>query len=301
MRSVRYRKRMKTFILLSCLFILSLGGNLFAQQRPQVITIGVLPGGKPEAIKKQSILLGQYLQKSLNVPVKIYLSKDYKGLVEALKSEKVDYAFLSALTYIESEKSVLLKVLLKKTWSEPYYYSALVTLKSAKTKNLADFKNKKIAFVDEGSTSGFLYPYVRLNQNGLVPKTIPASDITGSHAESIKWLETGKSDLVAVFADDSKGKTGAWTRFGQKKSNEYQVVWVSEAIPNDPLVVRTSFYNQYPDFNHEFMSALIDIQEEHKEKHDISEVLGFGSLVPATAKQYDTVRETYKSYLSINK
>ena len=289
MRSVRYRKRMKFFILLSSILFAS---SLWSQQRPQSITIGALPGGQPEAIKKQSVLLGELLQKSLNTPIKIFIPKDYKGLVDALKTEKVDYAFLSSLTYIQSEQQIGLKVLLKKTWSEPYYHSALVVLKNSKKQTLADFKNLKIAYVDEGSTSGYLYPVAHFGKN-----YFKESVVTGSHAESIKALDAGKVQIVAVFADDAKGKVGAWTRFGQKKPEEYKVLWLSDAIPNDPLVVRTQFYNQYPDFNHEFMATLIDLQDEHKKNNDISEVLGFGSLVPATSKQYDSVRNTYKKLL----
>lgn len=290
---------MRTFIFV--LFLVSLSAfaesnsSLFDDVIPKSITIGLIPGGNPDAIRAQSVILADKIQKSLNIPVSIFISKNYTGLVEAVKNKKVDYAFLSALTYVQAEHDVALKVLLKKTWSGPYYYSALVTLKKGKIKKIADFKNKKIAFVDTGSTSGYLYPQVYLQKNKITDQFFKEIVISGSHAASVQMLENNEVDLIAVFADDEKGLKGAWNRFSQNKKSEFRILWVSEPIPNDPIVVRTDFYNQFPKLTHELMSQLIDIQNEESAKKTISEIMGQGSLMPATARQYDPVREMNKT------
>ncbi len=262
---------------------------------PKSITIGLIPGGNPEAIRLQSVAFAKNIQNVLNVPVHIYISKNYQGLVEAVKSKKVDFAFLSALTYVQAEKEVPLKVLLKKTWSGPYYYSSLITLKNSPIKGIKDFKNKKIAFVDTGSTSGYLYPQVYLQKNKINDQTFSQVIITGSHAASIEKLEKNEVDLVAVFADDEKGTKGAWNRFATNKKNEFKTLWVSDPIPNDPIVVRLEFYNEYPKFTHQLMSDLIDLQSDDIRMKKFSEVMGQGELMPATSRQYDPVREMNKS------
>ena len=262
---------------------------------PKSITIGLIPGGNPEAIRVQSVILAKNIQNVLNVPVHIYISKNYQGLVEAVKSKKVDFAFLSALTYVQAEQDVPLKVLLKKTWSGPYYYSSLITLKNSSIKGIKDFKNKKIAFVDKGSTSGYLYPQVYLQKNKMTEQAFSQVVITGSHAASIEKLEKNEVDLVAVFADDDKGAKGAWNRFTTNKKYEFKTLWVSEPIPNDPIVVRLEFYNEYPKFTHQLMSDLIDIQSEDISVKKFSEIMGQGELMPATSRQYDPVRVMNKS------
>jgi phosphonate transport system substrate-binding protein len=291
---------MKIFFLV--LFLLSSFGfsETSDEPIPKSITIGLIPGGNPEAIKKQSVALGEKIQKALNIPVQIFISKNYNGLVDAVKNKKVDYAFLSALTYVQAENDVSLKVLLKKTWSGPYYYSAIVALKKSSIRNISDFKNKKIAFVDTGSTSGYLYPQVYLQKNKINDQTFKQVVISGSHASSVEKLQSGEVDLIAVFADDDKGLHGAWNRFSknklpQNKKSEFQVLWVSDPIPNDPIVVRTEFYNQYPKLTHELMSSLIDIQSDDINIKSISEIMGQGALMPATARQYDPVREMNKT------
>ena len=265
---------MKIFFL-SLILICSFGfAQITDEPTPKSITIGLIPGGNPDAVKKQSVALGEKIQKALNIPVQIFISKNYSGLVEAVKNKKVDYAFLSALTYVQAENDVQLKVLLKKTWSGPYYYSAIVALKKSSIRKISDFKNKKIAFVDTGSTSGYLYPQVYLQKNKMNDQTFKKAVISGSHAASVEKLESGEVDLIPVFADDEKGLHGAWNRFSKNKKSEFKVLWISEPIPNDPIVVRTEFYNQYPKLTHELMSNLIDIQSDDITVNSISEIMG---------------------------
>lgn len=259
------------------------------------VTIGLLPGGNPQAIEKESYILAEKLQTRLARPVQIYISKNYAGMIEALKAKKVDFAILSALTYVAAEKEVDVKVLLKKTWNKgPFYYSALVVRADSKLKKFKDLKNKKIAFVDEKSTSGYLYPKVQLQKQSLGDKQFAQVSFSGNHAASVEMLEGNKVDVIGVFADDDKAKEGAWTRFAKTKDFKARVLWVSQAIPNDPVVVRQDFYDQNPKLTHEIMYNLIEMQSEYGDK--LSEVLGTSDLMPATSRQYDSVRDMVKTF-----
>ena len=71
---------------------------------------------------------------------------------------------------------------------------------------------------------------------------------------------------------------------------------MSEPIPNDPIVVRQDFYDQYPKLTHELMYELIEMQSDAGTKKLISEIMGKGDLMPATSKQYDPVREVNKVF-----
>ncbi len=258
------------------------------------ITLGLLPGANPVATESQAFSLAEKIQTKLKQPVQIFISKDYAGLIEALKTKKVDFALLSSLTYVIAEKQIPLKVLLKKTWEGPYYYSALVVRQNSKIKSIKDFKNIKIVFVDQNSTSGYLYPQVYLQKNKMSDKNFKSIKFSGNHAASIEALEKGRADVAAVFADDENGKVGAWTRFSKKPARAFRVIWTSQPIPNDPLVVRKDFYDQNTQFVHDVMYGLIEV---HNETHQsFFEILGKGSLTPATAQQYEPVREMYSLF-----
>jgi phosphonate transport system substrate-binding protein len=76
-----------------------------ASDNPEEITIGVIPGGNPTQIKKQGVALAQELQEIIKIKTNIYISKDYNTLIEAMKEKKVDFAFLTALTFVYAEKN----------------------------------------------------------------------------------------------------------------------------------------------------------------------------------------------------
>ncbi len=262
---------------------------------PSMITIGVIPGGNPENLREQGLALAKELQGKLNIPVNIYVSKNYAGLVEAMKTKKVDFAFFSSLTYVFAEQQAQAKVLLKKVWQEPFYYSAIITPKNSGIKKLKDLKGRRIAFVDDKSSSGYLYPQVALKKLGLNEKDFKEVAFTGNHQASIQFLEAKKVDAAAVFSDDEKGTQGAWVKFASDKKAQYRILWMSAPIPNDPFCVRQDFYDQYPKTTHTLMFALIDILEQTHNKNTYSEILGSRDLMPATSKQYDPVREMVKA------
>jgi phosphonate transport system substrate-binding protein len=281
----------RLFGLLFCLVYFS---TAFSSEEAAVsINLGLLPGGNPEATQKQSYALAEKLQAQLGKPVKIFISKNYSGLIEALKNKKVDFAVFSSLTYVIAEKETPVKVLLKKTWEGPFYFSALVVQKKSKIKSIRDLKNKKIVFVDQNSTSGYLYPQVYLKKNKVMDSDFKSITFSGNHAASISSLESGQADVVAVFADDEKAQVGAWTRFS-KKPELFRTIWTSEPIPNDPFVVRQQFYDENPKLTLEVMYDLIELNNDFNSS--LFEILGQGSLMPATAKQYDPVREMYKVF-----
>lgn len=290
---------MKRLILLwiTCFLCSSLQAaeNPSAESTPEGITIGVIPGGNPENLRQQSVALAKELQGKLNVPINIYISKNYTGLIEAMKAKKVDFAFFSSLTYVFAEEQAGAKVLLKKVWEEPYYYSTIIVPKKSKIKNLKDLKGHRIAFVDDKSSSGYLYPQVAFKKVGFSDKDFKEVIFSGNHQASIKLLEEKKVDAAAVFSDDEKGLRGAWVQFSTNKNEQYRTIWMSAPIPNDPFCVRQDFYERYPKATHSLMFALIDIAESAPNKNTYFEVLGSKDLMPATSKQYDPVREMVKA------
>lgn len=268
--------------------------NVLATDLPEEITIGFIPGGNPENIKKQGAEFASELQNLLGIKTNIYISKDYNTLIEAMKDKKVDFAFLTALSFVYAEKTAQAKVLLKKIYTDPFYYSALITTNDSKIKRLIDLKGKTIAFVDTKSTSGYLYPKAHLKKMNFSDSDFKKIIYSGSHSQSVKLLEENKVDVIAVFSDDMKAKTGAWTKFSDKKM-KFRTLWISDPIPSDPFTVRQDFYDKYPNVAHSVMVNIVDIFEKNKASKKFNEILGEKELMPATTKQYDPVREVIKN------
>lgn len=284
-----------------CLVILFSLVSAFAEDKPEQIVVGVIPGGSPIEMKKQGVLFAQELQDQLGIKVNIYISKDYNTLIEAMKEKKVDFAFFTALSFVYAEKTAAAKVLLKKVYQDPFYFSAIVTLKKNKINRIIDLKNRKMAFVDSKSTSGYLYPKVQLKKMNFQDSDFKEILFSGNHSQSISWLLDGKVDAAAVFSDDQEGKSGAWSKYSEKDKNLFKILWVSEPIPTDPFTVRQDFYDKFPNITHQVMVSIVDIFENPKNQGKFRDILGIKSLLPATSKQYEPVRDVIKNLnLQIN-
>ncbi|MGZ5278462.1 MAG: phosphate/phosphite/phosphonate ABC transporter substrate-binding protein [Pseudobdellovibrionaceae bacterium] len=279
---------MKTFF-----FCLLFAFSCWAETAPKEITIGFLPGGNAEVIKKGSVEVAKALQEELGIRVNVYLSKNYTGLIEAMKAKKVDFAMFTAMAYVFAEKEAGAKVLLKKVWAEPFYYSAILTKKNSAFKNINQLQTARMGFVEEKSTSGYLYPQVWFKKNKIELK---ARQFSGSHFASVQALDEGQVDVIAVFANDKKGLDNAYIKYSKVSdaAKQVRVLWVSDPIPNDPFCVRQDYYDQYPKLTHNLMFALIDVVDKLRSNKDVMETVGAQGFVPATQRQYDPVREMVK-------
>jgi len=277
-------------------FIVLFGILAGAQEAvPNQITIGFIPSGDKEVLKRGAFSLAKELQAEIGIPVSVYLPKTYSTLLKAIKDKKVDFAFLTSASYVAAEKDTKIQVLLKRVWSEPFYYSVILAKKESNLKKLEDLKGKRIAFVDLKSTSGFLYPQVMFKKLGWNDKSFKEVKFTGSHDDSVQMLEKGLTDAIAVFSDDKDAKASAWAKYAKDSDiKKIKILWQSEPIPNDPFCVRQEFYEQYPKIVHTLMFRLIDSLEVLKDNKDVANAIGAKGFLPATSRQYDPVREMVK-------
>jgi phosphonate transport system substrate-binding protein len=261
---------------------------------PQKVTIGVLPN---EATRDLPILQGE-LEKRLGVPVEIRVPKDYSDLVDRFKRGDVDFAFFTALLFLQAEREANAKALLKKVYGKSeFYYSAIIARADSKIRSLADLKGKKIGFVDPKSTSGFLYPRVLLRGSKLdaapgmaVSDVILNSEFFGTHATNVKALLDGKIDAAGVWASEPGSGRGAWTDkpFSEADSRKIRVIAVSDPIPNDAFAVRAGLYTENPMLVLRVMEAFIGMGEDPNGA--LKRVIDADKMATATSRHYDSVR-----------
>lgn len=266
-----------------------------AEAAPQTVTIGYLPGEVANDLKSKGEELAVLIEKRTGIKVRTYVGSSYGDLVDKMGEKKIDFAFLSALSYVEVEQKTPVRVLLKKVWDQGYYYSVLMTKKSSSLRKPIDLKGKRIAFVDEKSGSGYLYPQLLFRNLGLDSKKDFKSVIfSGGHDKSVELLRKGEVDAIAIFANDNKGVDSAWSHH-KGRANEVRVLWSSAAIPNDPFCVRSDFYERFPKTTHDLMFGLIEMNEDAVTGPELKRLLGVQSLMVATSQQYEPVREMYRA------
>ena len=204
----------------------------------QVLTVGLIPSEDSRAMIANSQAMMDMLSKALGFAVKPFVAADYNGVIEALRSKRLDVAYLGPFSYVLGTTVADIEafaVAETKKAGRSYYHSQIVTHKDTGIKTVADLKGKAFAFVDPSSTSGHLFPKAGLMKAGFNPdKDFGRVIFSGSHDSSAIAVQNKKVDAAAIadrILDAAVSK-------GLVKREDLVEVWKSEPIPESPTVWR---------------------------------------------------------------
>ncbi len=268
--------------------VLSLGlmttaATVFAAQP---LTIGLIPAEDSQAMLENSKQVLDSLQQQLGMPVKPFIATDYNGIIEALRSKKLDVAYLGPFSYVLASSIANVEAFsvaeTKKT-GKSAYKSLIIVRKDSGIDSVAQLKSHTMAFVDPTSASGHLFPSAGLQQLGIDPdKYFSRVIFSGSHDASILAVANKKVDAAAV-ADRI---FAAAIAKGVVKQADFNIVWTSPDIPESPMVWRKDLD---PALKKKIAAAFANIK--NVEWGDQGVLNGF---VPTNDAAYNVVRDTAK-------
>lgn len=255
-------------------------------QAAEKLTIGLIPSEDSQAMIESSKLVLDGLEKQLGMPVEPFVATDYNGIIEALRAGKLDVAYLGPFSYVlaasVADVEAFAVAVTKKT-GQSAYKSLIVARKDSGINTLADLKGHTFAFVDPSSASGHLFPKAGLEKAGYDPEKLFSRVIfSGSHDASLLAVVNNKVDAAAV-AD--RILAGAVAK-GVVKSDDFQVVWTSQPIPESPMVWRKALD---PQLKQKVAAALASMKDVPW--GDQGQLDGFQKTDDAA---YNVVRETAK-------
>lgn len=267
---------------IACLSI-SVAGQAAAADK---LRIGLIPSEDSQAMIESSKQVLSSLETKLGMPVEPFVATDYNGIIEALRSGKLDVAYLGPFSYVLATSVADVEafaVAITKNTGQSAYRSLILARKDSGIRDLADLKGRTFAFVDPSSASGHLFPKAGLEQAGFDPATLFSRVIfSGSHDASILAVANQKVDAAAV-ADRILANAVAR---GLVKPDDLQVVWSSRPIPESPMVWRK---NLDPALKQKVAAALASIKDVPW--GDQGQLDGFQ---PTSDAAYDVVRDTAK-------
>lgn len=278
---------MKTLRKLFCAASVSLplliSGEVSAET---ALRIGLIPSEDSQSMIESSQQVLDQLQAKLGMPVKPFVATDYNGVIEALRSKKLDVAYLGPFSYVLASQVADVEafaVAVTKKTGKSAYRSLIVARADSGLESLADLKGHTFAFVDPSSTSGHLFPKAGIEKAGYQPDELFSRVIfSGSHDASILAVAIGKVDAAAV-ADRILATA---TTQGEVKPDELRVVWSSSDIPESPMVWRKDLD---PALKQKLAAALAEVKDIPW--GDQGMLNGFQ---PTQDGAYDVVRETAK-------
>ena len=203
--------------------------------RPKVLRFGLTPYLPKEQMRKQFQPLAEYLSKALNIRVKLVFSKSYSSLAQLIKQKKIELAVLSPFAYVEAKKmhEDLLPLVTHIADGSSTYVGYIVTRIGSGFDHVGQLKDKKFAFVDQQSASGFLYPQAYLVREGLVANEhFKKIRFAGNHAKVLDWVHKGYVDAGATYSTALKLASG-----DVEAGSGFKVIAKTGRIPYDAYCV----------------------------------------------------------------
>ena len=178
-------------------------GAVGAAEQPLIIAL--TPSRDPSALQEAGEAFAKTLTRLSGVPVRAQVASDYAGVVEALRSRRVDLAFVHPVGYVLASREAGCQILVRDIWQGKVAYTArFYVRKGAGIERLEELRGKTVAFVDPASSSGYIYPMVLLVKKGLVKDRDPKSFFkealfAGTHEAALRSVLTGRVDAAVSF------------------------------------------------------------------------------------------------------
>ena len=201
-----------------------------AQERPQKLVVGLLPGESAPTVMRLNEPLRAYLEKRLGLPVELAVGANYAATGEALRFGRIDIAYLGPVTYILRSRRAKLEPFARPSHEivGPTFQAVVIVPADSPAKALQDLKGGEVAFGDPASTSGTWVPRYQLLEAGLVSGRDYTLRVLGAH------------DAVALAVSNHKVAAGGLSmpiynrllKEGKIDPKSVRVLAASPAIPN---------------------------------------------------------------------
>lgn len=265
---------------------------------PKELTFAMVPTEETVAELQLYKPITDRLAKETGKKIQFFMPTSYASVVEGLLSKFVDVAVLGPYSYVianSKDKSVEVFATYAKRPGHlqeegPGYKAALVTKKGSKFTDIKSLKGTTLGLVDPGSTSGNLFPRVVFAKNvgGDLDKYFGKVVYTGSHELSTVAVSKGKVDAAFVATHRFDNVVNK----GEVKLEEYNILWKSPAIPQDPFVYRGTLCQDLKD---KIKATFLGLSPSNPAEKRFLDNVKSNKFVAMSSKDYDVIRALKKA------
>lgn len=204
---------------------------------PVALKIIVQPAQDRSEQKRMIPPLKAHLEKVLGQPVDFMVAKDYEDSINVLVAGQVNAAYMGGASYFEAlERGAKVKPLvapIDRYTLRPWYRACILVPAKSSIKTLADLKNKRVAFVNRSSTSGYLKPLAALRELGIQPERDLAAVIFGdTHDRTAAMLGKAADAIATNLATYTR-----WKQQGKLSEQAVRIIWQSDPFPHSPVLI----------------------------------------------------------------
>jgi phosphonate transport system substrate-binding protein len=251
-----------------------------AQTKRPLLTVGLGPQQPTQAdTKRVWEPVYKLVGDQIGVDIELTVANDWAGISVALASQQIDVAQMGPWGYVLAKQKGDAQAIAMLLIQGRNYYKAIVVARPGLDvpRFPEDAKGLSMQMLDVGSTSGWLVPTHFMRSRGIDPKTHFGKYAEGASAAAAQMATVGGQVDLASGWDTHRN---TMLRNGQLKPESNRVVWESEPLPNEPVVVRRGFD---PQLAQRLQAALASIPEAKAKEMLPWPYTGF---VPTTHEPY---------------
>jgi len=260
----------------------------------KILRVGFVPAEDAQQVIQNAQPIVDLLHKRLGMEVQAFVATDYTGVVEALRVNKLDIAFLTPASYVLAKNEANVRVALKsERKGNPFYYAAIITRADSGIRKLEDLRGRTFAFGDPVSTSANVFPRKMFHERGIDPvRDFKHILYSGGHDATVLAVLNRKVDAGATYANSPDSNDTAWMRYlkDPEDAKKIRAIAFSEPIPADNLVINGNLDAAIARKVEEIFLELSRDPAGKKMLRDLYQIDGF---VPASDKDYDSVRQAF--------
>ncbi|MCQ9395178.1 phosphonate ABC transporter substrate-binding protein [Pseudomonas viridiflava] len=236
-----------------------------AQAEEKVINFGIMSTESSQNLKTIWQPFLDDMSKKTGLKVNATFASDYAGLIQGMRFNKVDVAWLGNKAAMEAVDRSNGEIFAQTSAANGAagYWSLLIVRKDSPINSVEDMlKNAKTLTFGNGdpnSTSGYLVPgYYVFAKNHVDASTAFKRTLNSSHEVNALSVAKGQLD-VATF------NTESWDRLAvtqPDKVEQLKVIWKSPLIPADPMVWSKALSDGNKAKIREFFASYGDTDEE---------------------------------------
>jgi len=224
----------------------------------KVLHMGLIPTEDSQKMLESFKPMIAYLEKKIGIKIKPFVAADYSGVIRAMHSKNIDFAWYGPFSYVLAAKEAGAEAFAVEVreGSGAFYKSIIVAHRDSGINTLGDIKGKTFAFVDPASTSGNLFPRAQFKKMGIDPeKDFKNAIFVGGHEAAELAVKAKKVQAAA----DNDIYYNLMVSKGLISPDENKIIWESDPIPGSPLAYRKDLPE---DIKKRIKDAVLDIHKE---------------------------------------
>jgi phosphonate transport system substrate-binding protein len=166
------------------------------------ITLAAVPSATPGDSRAALTAVCEALGGLLRDRVVAFHPDSYMHLVDALQKDRVQYAWMSPALVVLAGEHIQLRPLLSSVRDDQTTYrGVLFADERSGLRTIGDLRGTRVAWVDQTSAAGYLYPRLELAARGIDVGALFAEELyLKSHADVVHAVLDGRADVGATYA-----------------------------------------------------------------------------------------------------